>query len=103
MLNALHEMTQIPCMPWTNTDRCYMQVDVVGVEGELKRVALSMLKTRANFAYTIGEVKQDVRRVFNTGWFKECIPDAQDTRDGVKLVIKVGKIELSHNFFQIQI
>ena len=76
---------------------------MVGVEGELKRVALSMLKTRANFAYTIGEVKQDVRRVFNTGWFKECIPEAQDTRDGVKLVIKVGRIEVSCNSIQIQI
>jgi len=42
------------------------QVDIVGVEGDLKQTALSMLKTRANFAYTIGEVKQDVRRVFNT-------------------------------------
>ena len=66
-----------------------MQVDVIGVEGELKRVVLSMLKTRANFAYTIDEVKQDVRRVFNTGWFQEVDPEAQDTRDGVKLIIKV--------------
>ena len=37
------------------------------------------------------EVKADVRRVFNTGWFKECNPDAVDTRDGVKLIITVGR------------
>eukprot|EP00798_Chlamydomonas_sp_ICE-L_P005350 gene5350-5663_t len=36
----------------------------------------------------VKEVKEDVRRVFNTGWFKECVPDAIDTRDGVKLIIK---------------
>jgi outer membrane protein insertion porin family len=66
------------------------QVEVVGVEGELKQVAQQVLKTRPNFAYTIGEVKQDVQRVFNTGWFRECTPDAVDTRDGVKLVISVS-------------
>jgi hypothetical protein len=66
------------------------QVEVVGVEGELKQVALDTIKTRPNFAYTIGEVKQDVQRVFNTGWFRECIPEAVDTRDGVKLVIKAS-------------
>ena len=61
------------------------------MEGELKRVAQAALKTRPNFAYTLEEVKQDVRRVFNTGWFKECNPDAVDTRDGVKLIITVGR------------
>lgn len=35
------------------------------------------------------QVKQDMARVFSTGWFKECVPDAVDTRDGVKLIIKV--------------
>jgi len=34
-------------------------------------------------------VKQDVARVFNTGYFSACVPDAVDTRDGVKLIIKV--------------
>ena len=61
------------------------------MEGELKRVAQAALKTRPNFAYTLEEVKADVRRVFNTGWFKECNPDAIDTRDGVKLIITVGR------------
>jgi hypothetical protein len=65
------------------------QVDVVGVDGELKDIALDVLKMRPNFAYTISEVKQDVQSIFNTGWFKECTPDAVDTRDGVKLSIRV--------------
>lgn len=34
------------------------------------------------------QVKQDVARVFGTGWFRACVPDAVDTRDGVKLIIK---------------
>ena len=32
--------------------------------------------------------------MFSTGWFRECIPDAVDTRDGVKLVIKVRSMLL---------
>ena len=35
------------------------------------------------------QVKQDVARVFNTGYFRACVPDAVDTRDGVKLIFKV--------------
>ncbi len=70
------------------------QVEVTGVDGELKRVAQAALKTRPNFAYTIGEVRQDVQRVFNTGWFRECVPDAVDTRDGVKLIINVRACSL---------
>jgi hypothetical protein len=31
----------------------------------------------------------DVRRVFATGYFAEVVPDAEDTRDGVKLRIRV--------------
>jgi hypothetical protein len=27
------------------------------------------------------------------GWFSSCVPDAEDTRDGVKLVIKVCRDE----------
>ncbi|GFR47680.1 hypothetical protein Agub_g9426, partial [Astrephomene gubernaculifera] len=65
------------------------EVEVVGCEGELKRVAQEALTTRPNFAYTLDEVKADVRRVFATGWFSEVAPDSEDTRDGVKLRIRV--------------
>lgn len=36
----------------------WTQVDVVGVDGELKDIAMNAIKLRPNFAYTIGEVKQ---------------------------------------------
>lgn len=36
------------------------------------------------------QVEADLRRVFATGWFASVVPDAEDTRDGVKLVVKVG-------------
>ncbi|GLC64066.1 hypothetical protein PLESTF_000114600 [Pleodorina starrii] len=65
------------------------EVEVVGCDGELQRIAREALTTRPNFAYTLEEVKADVRRVFATGWFCEVSPDAEDTRDGVKLRIKV--------------
>ncbi|KAF8072573.1 OEP80 [Scenedesmus sp. PABB004] len=65
------------------------EVEVVGVSEELKAIALSALTARPNFAYTLKEVEADLRRVFATGWFSSCVPDAEDTRDGVKLVIRV--------------
>ncbi|KAF5835670.1 surface antigen-domain-containing protein [Dunaliella salina] len=65
------------------------EVEILGVEGELKEVAENALRTHPNFAYTLSEVKQDVARVFNTGFFRACVPDAVDTRDGVKLIIRV--------------
>jgi outer membrane protein insertion porin family len=113
------------------------QIEVVGVDGELKRVAQEALTSRPNFAYTLKvrgsrgrgqggrrmvkalrrrpcpaaapappptapaarappraaqEVETDLRRVFATGWFSSCVPDAEDTRDGVKLIIKVGAL-----------
>lgn len=51
--------------------------------------ALKALKTKPNFAYTIDEVRDDVKRVFETGYFSSCRPRAEDTRDGVKLTIDV--------------
>lgn len=67
------------------------QVEVVGVPEELKRVAYAALTTRPNFAYTLREVEGDLRRVFATGWFSSVVPDAEDTRDGVKLLVKVRR------------
>jgi outer membrane protein insertion porin family len=67
----------------------HTQVEVVGVSEELKRIAYDALTSRPNFAYTLKEVQADLKRVFATGWFSSCVPDAEDTRDGVKLVIKV--------------
>lgn len=67
-----------------------MQIDIAGVDdGELKRAAVEALKTKPNFAYTIDEVRDDVKRVFETGYFSSCRPKAEDTRDGVKLTIEV--------------
>ncbi|KAI8467202.1 MAG: surface antigen-domain-containing protein [Monoraphidium minutum] len=65
------------------------EIEVIGVDGELKRVAQEALTARPNFAYTLKEVEADLRRVFATGWFSSCVPDAEDTRDGVKLIVKV--------------
>jgi hypothetical protein len=114
-------------------------VDVVGVEGELKDVAMAALNTRANFAYSLKEVcrrgegappalpcprlnlpppnasapasqpplapqlmqppptkplplqiREDMHRVFDTGYFSLCKPVAEETRDGIKLTLEVG-------------
>jgi hypothetical protein len=68
----------------------HAQVEVTGVTDRLKGIAESALTTKPNFAYTLQEVEADLRRVFATGWFSSVIPDAEDTRDGVKLVVKVS-------------
>jgi len=64
-------------------------IGISGVEGELQMAALRALQTKPNFAYTIDEVKDDVKRVFETGFFSSCRPRAEDTRDGVRLTIEV--------------
>ena len=45
---------------------------------------------RPNFAYTAKEVEENVRHVFQSGFFQQLIPKAEDTRDGVKLTLEVG-------------
>ncbi|KAI3429606.1 hypothetical protein D9Q98_005692 [Chlorella vulgaris] len=66
------------------------EVDVVGVDGELKQVAMAALSTRANFAYTRSEIMDDMHRVFDTGYFSLCKPVAEETRDGIKLTLEVA-------------
>lgn len=65
------------------------EVEISGVEGQLQHEAVKALRTKPNFAYTIDEVRDDVKRVFETGYFSSCRPKAEDTRDGVKLTIEV--------------
>ena len=65
------------------------EVEISGVEGQLQYEAVKALRTKPNFAYTIDEVREDVKRVFDTGYFSSCRPKAEDTRDGVKLTIEV--------------
>ena len=66
-----------------------VQVAVTGVDGELKRIAESKLSIKPNFAYTLSEVRDDIQRVFDAGYFKELTPVAEDTRDGIKLTLQV--------------
>jgi len=43
------------------------------------------------------QVKDDVQQVFDSGYFDRCQPKAEDTRDGVKLIIEVrGYWDVSH-------
>ena len=60
-----------------------------GVDGELKRIAESKLTIKPNFAYTLSEVRDDIQRVFDAGYFQQILPAAEDTRDGIKLTLQV--------------
>ena len=60
-----------------------------GVDGELRSIAEGALSMKPNFAYTLKEVQDDMQRVFDSGYFSQCQPQAEDTRDGVKLTINV--------------
>ncbi len=66
-----------------------LQVEVRGVDGELKRIAESKLTIKPNFAYTLSEVRDDIQRVFDAGYFQQITPAAEDTRDGIKLTLQV--------------
>lgn len=59
------------------------------MEGELKRIAESKLSIKPNFAYTLSEVRDDIQRVFDVGYFQQLTPVAEDTRDGIKLTLEV--------------
>ena len=63
-----------------------------GAEGELRRVAESALTIKPNFGYTLKEVKDDIQRVFDTGFFDKCQPHGEDTRDGIKLIVEVREL-----------
>ena len=60
-----------------------------GVDGPLKDAAEKVLTMKPNFSYTLQEVEDEVAHVFELGWFAKCQPNAEDTRDGVKLTIEV--------------
>ena len=69
---------------------CLLQIEVRGVEGPLKDAAEKVLTMKPNFSYTLQEVEDEVAHVFELGWFARCQPNAEDTRDGVKLTIEVS-------------
>lgn len=67
-------------------------MEVQGAEGALKEEAEASLTIRPNFSYTEREVKDNMQRIFDIGAFAETSMDAIDTRDGIKLVFKVGAL-----------
>lgn len=66
-----------------------LQIEVKGVDGPLKDAAEKVLTMKPNFSYTLQEVEDEVAHVFELGWFAKCQPNAEDTRDGVKITIEV--------------
>ena len=50
---------------------------------------------KPNFSYTLQEVSDDCAHIFELGWFVKCHPQAEDTRDGIKLIIQVHIIALA--------
>ncbi|CAI5529683.1 unnamed protein product [Closterium sp. Naga37s-1] len=55
----------------------------------LKVVAGALKVSKANAALTTREVQEDVHRIIDTGYFASCLPTAEDTRDGVRLIFWV--------------
>ncbi len=66
-----------------------LKVEVAGVDGTLKSSAEGAVNIRPNFAYTEKDIQANIQRIFDLGHYKECSIEAQDTRDGVKLIFKV--------------
>lgn len=67
------------------------------VDSELLTTARRALKAcKPNFALTTSEVQEDVHRIIDTGFFASCMPSAEDTRDGVRLIFKVEVLLSPH-------
>ena len=55
----------------------------------LKIIHRALRASRPNSALTTKDVQDDVHRIIGTGYFASCMPTAEDTRDGVRLIFKV--------------
>eukprot|EP00249_Psilotum_nudum_P019651 c27360_g1_i1 orf=78-2258(+) len=57
---------------------------------ELLDTASRALKAcKPSAALTVQEVQEDVHRIIETGYFSSCMPIAEDTRDGIRLIFQV--------------
>ena len=65
------------------------------MDGELKQIAEEAITVKPNFAYSAREIQEDITRIFDRGYFEQCKPTAEDTRDGVKLTIAVRLLYLT--------
>jgi hypothetical protein len=45
--------------------------------------------SKPNSALTVKEVQEDVHRIIESGYFSACMPIAEDTRDGIRLIFQV--------------
>ena len=65
------------------------EIVLQGIEDDstIAAAARSAMTMRPNFAYTLTEVHEDVRRIFDTGFFTDATPVGDDTRDGVRLTV----------------
>ena len=61
----------------------------------LKIIHRALRASRPNSALTTKDVQDDVHRIIGTGYFASCMPTAEDTRDGVRLIFKVRSTALS--------
>lgn len=53
-------------------------------------IAMKAVKaSKPTLALTTKEVQEDVFRIIDTGYFASCLPLAEDTRDGVRLIFRV--------------
>lgn len=67
-----------------------LQVEVRGIDGELKQLAEECITIRPNFSYTLQEIQENAMRVFSTNYFRSLSPRTKVTQDGVKLIFNVS-------------
>ena len=67
---------------------------------DLLLTASSALKaSKPNSALTVKEVQEDVHRIIESGYFSACMPIAEDTRDGIRLIFQVFFLILDTYWF----
>ena len=64
-------------------------LDIRGNRGISTSVILSKIKTRLNHNYSVHIARDDIKRLYNTGFFSDIRIELEDFKDGVKVIFLV--------------
>ena len=70
-------------------DKKVTALDIRGNRGISTSVILSKIKTRLNRNYSVYIARDDIKRLYNTGFFSDIRIELEDFKDGVRVVFIV--------------
>ena len=83
-----------------------LQVDVTGVDGQLKEMVNELINIHPNQEYTVGQIQEEVTNVFRSGFFTSARPHAEPVnRHGdMQITIQVLSVQTRQQgkFYRVQ-